>query len=124
MLPRHFCWRSAPKKAQAKLHLVAQQLQDVNHALLPARGKRVDNRTADEHGSRTERECAQDIHAAAHAAVEQDLRTFADGLRDLRERVDRRPHAVELPPAVVGHDHCRRAVLDREPRVLGRQYPF
>jgi hypothetical protein len=88
VLPRHFGRRGTPKKAQAKLHLVAQQLQDVDHALLPARGERVDNWTSDEHGSPTERECAQNIDATAHAAVEQDLSTRADGLRDLRQRID------------------------------------
>ena len=43
---------------------------------------------------------------------------------DLGQDVERRRHAVELAPTVIGDDDARRAVLDREARVLGGQHPL
>ena len=113
------CSRAAAAQARP---LRCSSSRTCSHALLSARGKRVDDRTADEHRPRAERKRAQDVDAAANAAVEEDLGTSVDGLDDLRQRVDRRRHAVELTPAVIGHDDGRRAVLDGEPRIFARQH--
>ena len=80
-----------------------------------------ERRPADEDGPRAERERLRDVRAPPDAAVEVDLRTAADGLDDLGQRVQGRGDAVELPPAVVGDDDAGRTVLARERGVLGRE---
>ena len=62
------------------------------------------------------------VNAAAVAAVEEDLAPVADGLDDLRERVEARGHAVELAAAVVRDDDPRGAVLAGEHGVLRREH--
>src|SRR5690606_27597903 len=56
---------------------------------------------------------------APDPAVQQDLDTVPDGGDDLGQDPQRGRHAVELPPAVVGHDDGAGADVDGAPGVVG-----
>src|SRR3984885_7815128 len=58
---------------------------------------------ADHAGFGAERERPHHVLARANAAVEQHLELRAHRLGDLRQYLDRRRRAVELPAAMVGH---------------------
>ena len=94
----------------------------MTRAGLAVDGEAPERRAAGEHGARAEGERLDDVRAAADAAVDEHLDAAVDRLDDLGQRVDRRRDAVELPAAVVRDDDRRRAVLAREPRVLGREH--
>ena len=61
----------------------------------------------------------EDVVAAADAAVDEYRHPAPDRGDDLGQRVDRRPHAVHRPAAVIGHEDAVRAVLDRLLGALG-----
>ena len=98
-----------PTQLQRAEDLRLQQLEHAARAGLAVDGEAPERRAAGEDRARAERERLHDVGAAADAAVEQHLDAAVDGLDHLRERVDRRRHAVELTPAVVRDD-------DRRPR--------
>src|SRR5262249_57593584 len=52
------------------------------HAFLARERKRVRVRTADEHGTRPQRQRLEDVCASAHAAVEEDWNSVGDNLDD------------------------------------------
>ena len=107
---------------QREQDLVAEELEDVARAGFAVGRQAPQRRAAREDRFRAERQRLHDIRPAADAAVEQHRQPARDRLHHLRQRVDRRRHAVELPPAVVRDDDPRRAVLAREARVLARQH--
>ena len=93
------------------------------HAGLPADRRGVEERPADEHELRAERERFQDIGAAADSAVHHD-RHPARLRHHRRERAQRRESAVELPPAVVRHDDAVHAAFAGDASVLRGEHPF
>jgi len=93
----------------------------VLHSVRAAGGKAPDHGTADEDCPRAEGERDRDVRSAPDPAVHQDLDPIADGLCDLRERVQRGDRPVELPSAVVRDDDGVAAVVGREDGVLGGQ---
>ena len=91
-------------------------------ARLAVDGEPPERRAAGQHRACAERERLDDVRAAADPAVDEHLDAAADRLDDLRQHVDRRGDAVELPAAVVRDDDPRGAVLAREARVLGGEH--
>ncbi len=81
------------------------------------RGGGEEERPADEDEAGAERQGFQHVRAAAHAAVEHH-RHVGHGGDDLRQDPHGRHRAVELPPAVVGHDQAVDARLARQSCVL------
>ncbi len=77
-------------------------------------------RAPHKHHPGAQRQRLDDIGAAPDAAVQHDRELLADGVRDLRQHLDRGLRAVELAAAVVRHEDAVRAVLGREPRVFHR----
>src|SRR3954452_2471271 len=106
--------RRAAQKLQRKLDLRPQQLEHPRHSILAAGRQPPEDRTSDEHRARTESQRPQHVRAAPYAAVEVDVDAPADGLRHLRQRVQRAGHAVELAAAVVRHDDSVGPVLAGE----------
>ena len=82
-------------------------------------GEAPQRRPPDQHGPGAERQRLQDVHAAADAAVHQDLQPVARRRDHLGERVERRGRAVELAAAVVRDDDARGAGLRGADRVVG-----
>src|SRR6478735_10571457 len=107
----HLCGRAATEERQRVLRLLAQNLEHLLDALRPAESKPVHHRAPDENRASAERECHRDVGAAAHAAVEVDLRAVGDYGDDLRKRLERRDRSVELAPTVIRHDDPRGSVL-------------
>ena len=119
MRARELLRGGAAEQAQRQRQLVAQELEDVPHAVLACRREAEDRRAAGEHRACAQRERLGDVGAAADAAVEIDLDPSGDRVDHLRQRVERRRSSVELAAAVVRDDDRRRAVLDRQLGVLG-----
>src|SRR5215210_9334331 len=91
--------RRATEELQAELHLAAQELEHLRRAVLAAGGETEQDSAPGENRGGSEGERLQDVHAAADTSVEQHLDALADRLHDLRQHVERRRHAVELPAA-------------------------
>src|ERR671924_26722 len=122
--PRDVCPRDllrprAPEEREAEADLLAEELEHVPGSLLAAGCESPDDGAAGEDGAGAERERLDRVCPSPDAAVEVDLDAAADRLCDLRQGVERRGHAVELPPPVVRDDDGRGAVLACKPRVLG-----
>jgi transcription elongation factor GreA len=81
--------RRAAEQREPALHLVAKQLEHAANADLAAGGETVEDRTADEHRLRAERE--RDGH------VDADYERAADQLRRLSWLVEHAAHAEDLP---------------------------
>ena len=88
-------------------------------ARLAAGGERVALHPAepDEIGAGGHR--LDDVGAARHAAVDDDLRLAVDHVDDLRQHVHRAAAVVELAAAVIGDVDPGDAVIERDPGILG-----
>ena len=73
---------------------------------------------SDHAAARAEGERLHHVLARTNAAVKQNLDAIADHACDFRQSGDRCRRAVELPPAVVGHDDPISANRDRGSRVI------
>src|SRR4051794_40402650 len=83
------------------LHFIRQDLDRPRRAGLSAACGAIERRPADQHHLRTERQCLDDVAAAANAAVEYDGAAIADRFNNFRQHVDRRNGAVESASAVI-----------------------
>ncbi len=101
--------------------LVAQYLQDADHAALAVRGETPQRRTSDRDRIRTEGERLGHVGPAPDPTVEEHGNPPVDSLDDPRQLLDRRGRGVELAPAVVGDDERIDAAVDGQPGVLGMQ---
>src|ERR1019366_7500620 len=72
---------------------------------------------ADQIGSGRDR--LDDVAAAAEGPVDQDLRTSADGIHNLRQYLHGTTAMVELAATMVRHVDPIDAMLDRNPGVFG-----
>src|SRR5688572_14404631 len=97
--------RTNPAKLHRAHQLARQDLERAQRSRLAGRHRAKERRAAGEHRLRAERARFQDVHAAAHAAVEQHGHAVAYRARDRRQRIEGRGGAIELASAVVGHDH-------------------
>ena len=93
-------------------------------AVLALRRETPGGRPAHHDRGRAERDRLQHVGPSPHAAVHQDRDAPVDRLDHLGQRVERRRARIELPPTVVRHHDRLGAVLDRQPRVLGREDPL
>ena len=75
------------------LELLAQDGQGPGDPGLAAGRERPQDRAADQHRARAERQRDRDVQPASDAAVDPDLGTAGDGVDDLLEDVDRRPRS-------------------------------
>src|SRR5688572_2006477 len=107
--------------AESPLHFVRKYLDRPRGARLPAAGRAVKRRPADQHHLRTEAQRLDDVAAAADAAVEDDGAAIADRLHDLRKDVDGRYGAVEGATAVIRHDDAIGARIDGGPCLIAAQ---
>ena len=96
--------RTNPAKLHRAHQLARQDLERAQRSRLAGRHRAKERRAAGEHRLRAERARFQDVHAAAHAAVEQHGHAVSYRARDRRQRIQGRGGAIELPAAVVGHD--------------------
>ena len=71
-----------------------------------------------------EREGAEHVDAAAHAAIDEHGRAFADRGNDVRQRRRCRRCAIELATAMVRHDHGVGPGIDRLAGVVGIEQAF
>src|SRR5262249_56562157 len=101
---------------------VAEQLERAAGPLLAVDDEPPERRPPGQDRTGAERERLEDVGAASDPSVEQHLDPAADGVNDLRQRVDRGRDAVELAPAVVGDDEAGGAVLAGEAGVLRREH--
>ena len=88
---------------------------------LAARHRAEERRPAGKHRLRAERARLQDVHAAAHAAVQQHRQLAADRGSNGRQCIQSRRGTVELAAAMVRHHHAvaadrRRALRRRRAR--------
>jgi hypothetical protein len=74
-----------PRNVSASSICWRKRFEHVAHARLSRGQERVDVGTAEQDGLRSQRERLDDIRAAAHAAVHQELDLVADRLDHLRE---------------------------------------
>ena len=96
-------------------------------ALVPVRRERVDERPADAHCSRAERDRLEHVVGAAHAAVDEELEALVregqpalapELAHDLDEHLEAGARELELAPAVVREHDAGEARVVREQRVL------
>src|SRR6187397_1484785 len=112
--------RATAEQRERVLGLLAQDLEHLRDSLRAAPCEPVHRGPTDENRTGAECECHDDVRPTAYATVDEDLGSISDCVDDLRERLERRDRAVELPPAVVRDDDTRCAVVAREGRILCR----
>jgi hypothetical protein len=91
----------------------------MGHPGRATRAEAVEIGPPDAHRLGAEAQRLDDVAAAAHAAVEQDLGAPAHPVGDRRERVEGCHRAVELATPVVRDDDARRPEVDGAGRILG-----
>src|SRR6266496_907218 len=94
----------APHQHQRAAELAAEDFEHPRDAVAAGDREPVHERPPDEDGTRAEAQRLDDVGAAADAAVEQHLGAAGDGVRDLRQHVERPDARLELPAAVVRDD--------------------
>ena len=110
-----------PSQAHTRLQLILQNLAQMLHALLPV-AKAVQERPADPHGRRPERERLQYVRPPRDAAVDVDfalLEDFGAEAVQFQQREQRRLRRVEGAAAVVREHDALDAVFDGFLRVRG-----
>jgi hypothetical protein len=90
----------------------------VLHPVGAASRQSPDDRAADQHCPRAERERDRNVGTAPDTAVHQDLDAVADRVRHLGKGIERGDRAVELAAAVVRDDDGFATVLRGEDGVL------
>src|SRR4051812_5961973 len=86
-------------------HLRAEDVGRPSHPALACGHEAVEVRTADQPGASPEGDGGDEVAAGRDAAVDVDLRPVADGVDDVRQRLERHGGPVELATAVVRHHH-------------------
>jgi hypothetical protein len=114
---------AAAHQRQVAVDLLRQQLDRVQHAGCAPNRRSEQERPADEHEIRPERQRRQDVRAAPEPAVDQQRQVLRGGA-DSRQHVQRRRRRIELAPAVVRHHDPVHPAFARNPRILGRQDAF
>ena len=109
--------RAAAGQGHRHFEFGAQQSEHVSDPGRAAHRKTMDARLPDQHRTGAERERLEYIGAAADSAIEQNRDAAGDGGRHARQRIDGGRQRIERAPAVIGHDHRRRAMVDRSLRV-------
>ena len=111
-------------EGKGEVELGQQDLDDPLRAIGTVERKSPHERPSDHHGARPERERLEHVRAAPDPAVDDHVEGVANGIDHAGQGIRPREHGVELAAAVVGHDHAARAVLRRQPGVLGGQDPL
>src|SRR5262249_60731316 len=109
----------AAEQAETTLPLVLQQLEQSNHAGLPAGGERkaLHAADADQIGAGGDR--LDDVGPAADRSVDDDLGAAVHGGHDLRQHVHGAAAVIELAAAVVGDVNPLDSMVERDGGILG-----
>ena len=93
-------------------------------AALSPRRQTIQIRPTNQTRPRAQCERLRNISTAPDATIQQDLYTAARCVCNLRQNLDGRWQAVQLPPAVVGHNDAVNSVFDGKPCILCRHDAF
>src|SRR6478672_11271752 len=110
--------RRAPKQPKGSNDIGSENLDGAGNARASGGAKCPRVGAADEHGSGAKADGLDDVGTAPDAAAHQDLDASVDGIEDLRQCAKARRHAVQLPPAMIGHDNRVRSRVDRAPCIV------
>ena len=108
-----FFRRVRAQLADRGLGLLHEDIDDVAGALLAERTETPQECLAGECRGGAERVSTHNVGAAADARIVQHRRALADLFNDRRQDIDRCRQGVDLPAAVVRHEHAVNAERDR-----------
>ena len=112
--------RGRPGLPHRHPELVEDQIDGLRDAVFSEGAEAPHIGPADPDRIGAQRQRLEDVRAAADAAVDEHRHPAPDRADDLGQRVDRRPHTVHRPAAVIGDEDPVRAVLNRLLGALGR----
>ena len=109
------------REREAYLEFSADDLQHGRHPCLAQRRERIEERLADQAGSRPAGEGFQHVLPRQNPAVKQHLAAVLHCCNDFRKHGDGRRSAVQLPSAMIGDDDrigadCARVAVHRRRR--------
>ena len=110
-----------PVSAIAAFELAAQDLDDVLDSRAAVHREAVEIGAPDQDRAGAARQRLEHVTAAPNAAIHEHGNAPGHAIRHTGQRVDRRRHAVERAPAMIGHDDGVGAGTHRLFRVVGMQ---
>ena len=106
-------------QGQGQVDIGQQPAQDFGHALLAGTGQPPGERAPNQYRIRAQGHCLEYVRTTTDAAVEEYGHMVAHGIHHARQGIDRGNAAIDLAPAMVGHDHAVHAGTARGQRVFG-----